>query len=66
MEENNAGTVANPVGTAQAFDPENYDAIIVAYKEFLKVARKAPKARKYIQPTEKVVKDLEDAKVIGE
>ncbi len=47
-------------------DPENYDAIIAAYKSFLKVARKAPKARKFIGPTEKVVKDLEDAKAIGE
>lgn len=47
-------------------DPENYDNIIAAYKAFLKVGRKDPKARKYISRTEKLVKDLEDAKAIEE
>ena len=49
----------------ESSDPENYDANIAAWEKFLAIARKNPKASKYIESTEQHIKDLKDAKLIG-
>jgi superkiller protein 3 len=50
----------------QSNDPEGYEASIAIWEKFLKLARKNPKARKYISTTEKLIKDLKEAKVIAD
>ena len=51
----------------QSSDPENYDAAIEAWNKFIAVARKNTDARakKYIAEAEKLVKELDDARVMS-
>lgn len=47
-------------------DPEAYDKNIAAWEKFLTIARKNPKASKYVESTEKHILELKDAKLLGE
>ncbi len=58
-------TAYNLAIAVESNDPEDFDSSIAAWKKFLKIARKNPKAKKYVESTEKHIKDLEDAKVLG-
>ncbi len=46
----------------QSQDPEAYDTNIAAWNKFLKVAKKNPKAKKYVSQATETIKQLKDAK----
>jgi tetratricopeptide (TPR) repeat protein len=50
----------------QSSDPENYDAIIAAWQDFLKIARRNTAASKYVKQAEQLINDLEEAKTVAE
>ena len=62
----NYRTARNLAIAIQSRDPENYDAAIEAWDNFLKVARGNSSAQKYVAQAEQLIKDLKDAKALGE
>ncbi|MCK5126481.1 MAG: tetratricopeptide repeat protein [candidate division Zixibacteria bacterium] len=58
-------TAYNLAISVQSIDPEDYDACIAQWQKFLKLARKVPKAKKYIASTEELIKSLKEAKVVA-
>lgn len=59
-------TAYNLAVAVQSKDPEDYDTIIAQWEEFLRVARKVPKAKKYIDNTENLLKQLREAKAVAD
>jgi len=61
----NYRTARNLAIAVQSRDPENYEAAIAAWENFLKIARGNSAAQKYVTQAEQLVKDLKDAKAIS-
>lgn len=59
-------TAYNLAIAVQSKDPEDYDTIIAQWDKFVKLARKIPKAKKYMANAENLLKQLREAKAVAD